>query len=89
MGMEFECDENALFQKENSSYDRMDAYMDGFWRHNVFTDAAIAYYTGSKLLLEFVKNPCPENQRIMDRLATIIVDRRSNPSLIPSENKKK
>ena len=89
MGMEFECDENALFQKENSSYDRMNAYMDGFWRHNVFTDAAIAYYTGGHLMLDFVKNPCPENQAIMDRLATIIVDRRANPSLIPGNNKNK
>lgn len=92
MGMEFECDGNALSQRgENSSADRMDAYMDAFWRHNVFTDAAIAYYTGGYLMLEFVNNPSKENQRIMDRLATIIVDRRANPSLIPSnaKNKKK
>lgn len=89
MGMEFECDENALFQKENSSYDRMNAYMDGFWRHNVFTDAAIAYYTGGHLMLDFVKNPCPENQAIMDRLASIIVDRRANPSLVPDNKNKK
>ncbi len=87
MGMEFECDENALSQKENNSADRMSAYMDGFWRHNVFTDAAIAYYTGSHLLLDFVQNPSPENQKLMDRLATIIVDRRNNPSLLPKNKK--
>ena len=84
MGMEFECDENALSQKEGNTASRMTAYMDAFWRHNVFTDAAIAYYTGSHLLLDFVENPSPENQALMDRLATIIVDRRSNPSLIPN-----
>lgn len=65
----------------------MSAYMDGFWRHNVFTDAAIAYYTGSHLLLDFVQNPSPENQKLMDRLATIIVDRRNNPSLLPKNKK--
>lgn len=90
MGVEFECDENALSQKgENCTRERMNAYMDAFWRHNVFTDAAIAYYTGSHLLLDFVENPSPENQQIMDRLATIIVDRRSNPTIIPAKNKKK
>lgn len=85
MGMEFECDENALSQKENSSYGRMNAYMDGFWRNNVFTDSAIAYYTGSHLMIDFLENPSPENQRIMDRLATIIVWRRSNSSLVPGK----
>ncbi len=85
MGMEFECDENALSQKEGNTAERMNAYMDAFWRHNVFTDAAIAYYTGSHLLLDFVQNPSPENQKLMDRLATIIVDRRKNPTLIPNK----
>lgn len=89
MGLEFECDENALFQNENSSYDRMTAYIDGFWRNNVFTDAAIAYYTGSHLLLDFVRNPCPENQALMDRLARVIVERRANQSLVPADQRKK
>lgn len=89
MGMEFECDERALSQSKDCFANRMDAYMDGFWRHDVFTDAAIAYYTGGHLMLDFVKNPSPENQRLMDRLAIIIVERRNNPSLIPAKGKKK
>ena len=89
MGMEFECDERALSQSKDCFANRMDAYIDGFWRHDVFTDAAIAYYTGGHLMLDFVKNPSPENQRLMDRLAIIIVERRNNPSLIPAKGKKK
>lgn len=85
MGMEFECDERALSQSKDSYIQRMHDYIDGFWRHDVFTDAAIAYYTGSHLLLDFVKNPSPENQAVMDRLATIIVDRRKNQTIVPSK----
>lgn len=81
MAMEFECDSKALFGAEDSSYSRMQAYIDAFRRHKVFETSAIAYYTGSKALLDMVANPCPENQRIMDELAKIVVDRRKNKRL--------
>ena len=83
MGLEFECDERALETDPDTAYDYMEAYLDGFWRHHVFTDSALAYYTGNHILLDFVNNPNPRNRRIMDRLAQIIVERRWNSSLIP------
>ena len=83
MAMEFECDANAVFQKEDSSYSRMEAYIDAFMRQHVFSTSAIAYYTGSKLFIDMVNNPCPENQRIMDKLMRIIVERRAYKCLEP------
>lgn len=83
MGLELEFDARALHESEDSFYDRLDAYMDAYWRNNVFTDAAIAYYEGGTGFLDFLKNPTPENRRLIDRLATIIVERRNNNSLVP------
>ena len=85
MALEFEFDAKALHDAVDSSYDRMNAYIDAYWRNNVFTDAAIAYYEGGGGVGEFSKNPTPENQALIDRLARIIVERRKNASLIPSE----
>lgn len=81
MAMEFECDSKALFNADDSSYSRMQAYIDAFRRHNVFASSSIAYYTGSKALIDMVKNPSAENQAIMDELAKLIVDRRKNKNL--------
>ncbi|MFR0835812.1 MAG: DUF4855 domain-containing protein [Barnesiella sp.] len=36
MAMEFECDSHALYDSEDSSYDRMLAYIKAFERHEVF-----------------------------------------------------
>lgn len=85
MALEFEFDVKAMHDHPDSSYDRMNAYMNAYWRNDVFTDAAIAYYEGGVGFMEFAKNPTPENRAIIDRLARIIVDRRSNASLIPSK----
>ncbi len=85
MALEFEFDAKALHDAENSSYDRMNAYIDAYWRNNVFTDAALAYYEGGIGVAEFAKNPTPENKTLIDRLARIIVDRRKNASLYPSK----
>lgn len=87
MGLELEFDTRALYESEDSYYNRLDAYMDAYWRNNVFTDAALAYYEGGIGFMEFAKNPSPENRRIIDRLATIIVERRRNNSLVPSNTK--
>lgn len=81
MAMEFECDAKALYGAKDSSYDRMQAYIDAFIRHKVFDTSAIAYYTGSKGFIDMDANPCPENQKIMDQLAKIIIDRRKNKKL--------
>lgn len=81
MAMEFECDAKALYGAKDSSYDRMQAYIDAFRRHNVFETSAIAYYSGSKGFIDMEMNPCPENQKIMDELAKIVIERRKNKHL--------
>ncbi len=77
MGMEFECDSHALSQDTvlPRQY-RMKAYIDAYERDSVFEKAPLAYYTGGHMLTDMYRNPSPENQAIMDRLARHIVDRR-------------
>ena len=82
MAMEFEFDSKALYEAEDCSYDRLEDYIDTFIRNKVFEKSAIAYYTGSKAVLDMYKSKSPENQYIMDRLAKLIVERRDNKSLI-------
>ena len=82
MAMEFECDSKALYGIDGSSYDRMQAYIDAFIRNKVFEKSAIAYYTGSWGILDLYKSKNLKDQAIMDRLAKLIVERRSNKSLI-------
>ena len=81
MAMEFECDSKDLYDCEDSSYDRMLAYIKAFEDHNVFETSAIAYYTGSKGLLDLYHSSSPEDKKIMDRLARHIVARRSIKAL--------
>lgn len=78
MGMEFECDERALSQAENSFHNRMDAYITAYERLGVFDRSPLAYYTGNHMFLDMVENASPENQTIMDRLSRHIIDRRKS-----------
>lgn len=78
MAMEFECDERALSQSKVSFQSRMQAYIDVFERRGVFDNASVAYYTGNHLLLDIRRNPSPSNRSIADRLASIIVSRRTS-----------
>lgn len=78
MAMEFECDERALSQSAEPMQSRMQAYIDVFERRGVFDKAAVAYYTGNHLLLDMRRNPSPSNQSIADRLASIIISRRTS-----------
>lgn len=81
MAMEFECDSKALYDCENSSYDRMLAYIKAFEKHGVFETSAIAYYTGSKGFLDMYNSTSPEDKKIMDCLARHIILRRSIKAL--------
>lgn len=81
MAMEFEFDATALYGIKNSAYGRMQAYIDAFRRNGVFDTSAVAYYTGSKGIIDMAAHPSAENQRIMDELAQIILDRRQNKLL--------
>ena len=81
MAMEFECDSKALYDCEDSSYDRMLAYIEAFEKHKVFETSAIAYYTGSKGLIDMYNSTSPEDKKIMDRLARHITARRNMKAL--------
>lgn len=60
--------------------------MDAFERRGVYATSAIAYYTGSKALIDLFNNKCPENQAITDRFARFIVERRGNSALVPAKD---
>ena len=82
MAMEYECDVRALSQAPEKWAHRMDAYSDAYERRGVYDRSALAYYTDSHLLLDFVRQPSPENQRLADRLARHIVNRRANRDIV-------
>lgn len=77
MAIEFECDERALSQTPECFAPRMDAYINAYDRRGVWKRSALAYYTGSHLLLDFVKNPSAENAALADRFSRHIVERRN------------
>lgn len=81
MAMEFECDSKALFNNKNSSYDRMLSYIKAFEKYDVFKTSAIAYYTGSKGIIDLFNSKSPQDIEIMDILARHIITRRSIKSL--------
>ena len=58
-------------------------------RNGVWNNCAVAHYTGSNLLVDFVRNPSPENQAVADRYCRKIVDRQKNARLTPKGNRKK
>lgn len=75
MAMEFETDELAQSQIPNNTRDRMIDYIEAFQRRGVFEKSALAYYTGHHLLLDFLRNPTPENRELADRFARLIINR--------------
>ncbi len=82
MGLEFECDSDALSQNPGSKYARMQSYIDAFKRHGVWDKSPVAWYTGSKAFIDMYRNPTPENQAMMDQVARIIADRRTKPEIV-------
>lgn len=82
MGMEFECDSRALFNSENSFYNRMMAYINHFKKNGVYDQSAIAYYLGSTALINLHYSTAPEDHKMMDIFSRLIIDRRKNKSLV-------
>ena len=81
-GLELEMDHTSLKDHEGyNSYDRLQDYIDWFRESGVWDRAGVAYYTGTKAIKLMDESTNPEDQRIMDELFQIIVDRRSNPRL--------
>lgn len=78
MGMELEFDENALFDAKDSFYNRLVAYIDHFERQQAFRRSSIAYYSGNHGFLDMYRSTNPKDHEIMDRLAKLIIDRRTH-----------
>ncbi|WP_455584646.1 DUF4855 domain-containing protein [Bacteroides sp.] len=77
MGLEMEFDSNVLYEKEDSYYSRLESYIDAFEDNGVFEQSAIAYYSGTKGILDMYHSKSIENTLILDRIANHISDRRS------------
>lgn len=76
IAVEFECDDRALSQAENSFWGRMKSYIDAFETYGVWYKKPIAYYTGFNALIDFDRNPSPQNTILTERFYRHIVNRR-------------
>ncbi|MCI7141281.1 DUF4855 domain-containing protein [Alistipes sp.] len=89
MAMEFEFDEKATADRENSSYARMKAYIDHFEKNDVFNSSALAYYCGNRGVLTLHESKNPADHALMDRLARLIQMRRYMKYGLPFKNETK
>lgn len=89
MGLEFEANPKCMSGNTDDGNDpaeyvkRFKAYLDVFKKEGVMTHAPIAYYTDTKLLLQFSQNPTKQNRQLADLLAKFIVDRQKIKRLQP------
>lgn len=85
MGLEMEFEtqgrSKVQFDDPDSYYQRLVDYIDMFESKGVFDESAIAWYTGTKGVLDMARSSDEHNHSVMDRLARHIVKRRSNPNL--------
>ena len=77
MGLEMEFDSNVLYEKEDSYYSRLESYINAFENNGVFEESSIAYYSGTKGILDMYRSNSIENTLILDRIAGHILNRRS------------
>ncbi|MDD2960709.1 MAG: DUF4855 domain-containing protein [Muribaculaceae bacterium] len=80
MAVEMEFDHNVLYENEDSYYARLETYIDAFEKYGVFESSSIAYYSGTKAILQMYNSPVIENTIILDRIANHILDRRERLS---------
>lgn len=77
LGLEMEFDSNVLYEKEDSYFSRLESYINAFEANGVFEKSSIAYYSGTKGILDMYRSSSIENTLILDRIAGHISDRRS------------
>lgn len=77
MGLEMEFDSRVLYENEDSYYSRLEDYINEFENSGIFDQSAIAYYSGTKAILDMYNSSSIENTLILDRIANHIVERRS------------
>lgn len=77
MGLEMEWDYRALYENTDSYYSRLESYINTFETRGVFDASTIAYYSGTKAILQMYESSSIENTMILDRIANHILDRRA------------
>lgn len=75
MGLEMEFDGKVLYENEDSYYSRLTSYINAFEQQGVFDNSPIAYYSGTRAILDMYLSPVVENTAILDRIANHIVQR--------------
>ena len=78
MGLEMEWEYTVLHESPDSRYGMLEEYIDRFEEQGVFDSSAIAYYSGTKTILQMYESSDIENTVILDRIVDHIVDRRVN-----------
>ena len=74
MGLEFEISEK-YFNKRSEYAHRMSNLIDSFEQNGVFSDCALTYYCGNKVLLDICNSSRSDDRKLLDRLARLIVER--------------
>lgn len=77
MGLELEFDYRVFHELPNSHYSRLETYLKAFEDNAVYEKSSIAYYTGTRALLDMALSDVPENKAIMDRMARHVAERRN------------
>lgn len=75
LGLEMEFESSVLYEKTDSYYSRLETYIDKFEKNGVFDSSSIAYYSGTKAILDMYNSPYIENTRILDRIAQHVKER--------------
>lgn len=86
MGVEMEFDSKVLYENEDSYYSRLETYINAFENYGVFEQSTIAYYSGTKAILDMYRSNSIENTIILDRIANNILMRRSRSVGIETTN---
>ena len=77
MALELEFDYRALYDAPNSFYSRLESYIDYFEKFDVFEKSSIAYYSGTRALLDMTLSGAVEDKLVLDRIAGHVSERRS------------
>lgn len=77
MGLEMEFDGKVLYENEDSYYTRLETYIDAFEKNGIFNNTVIAYYSGTRAILDMYRSGRIENTLILDRIASHVVERRN------------
>lgn len=77
MGLEMEFDYRALHEQPDCQVSRLESYIDYFEQFEVFDKSSIAYYSGTRALLDMSLSSAIEDKLVLDRIAQHVSERRA------------